>query len=268
MNNNEMQETKLFWNRVADDWYTQVGDDGDRNRILNSDPVLWEFAGDVSGLTILDAGCGTGYLSQKLSGRGARVIGVDFSEKMIEIARAKSPALDFRVDSCTSLSTIPDSSIDLVISNYVMMDTPDLNESIHAFYRVLRANGIAIVIFSHPCFPADYATDTPDGKGVHYRWDFPYFTQQKLVAPPWGHFTSEFIWFHRPLSDYWKAFRNAGFEVLDFEEPRLTSERHHLARNERELDRSKSRPFSVAFKLNKGTHNKQMQPTAGAAADL
>lgn len=58
-----MDEVREFWNDVADDWRIQVGDDGDFNRRLNSDPVLWRFAGEVNGLTVLDAGCGTGYLS-------------------------------------------------------------------------------------------------------------------------------------------------------------------------------------------------------------
>jgi hypothetical protein len=35
-----------------------VGDDGDGNRILNSDPVLWTFTDDVNGRRVLDAGCG------------------------------------------------------------------------------------------------------------------------------------------------------------------------------------------------------------------
>ena len=83
----EDEETRDFWTRVADDWQIQVGHEGDRNRILNSYPVLWQFAGDVVGLTVLDAGCGTGYLSRKLHDQGARITGVDFSERMIEIAR-------------------------------------------------------------------------------------------------------------------------------------------------------------------------------------
>jgi NMT1/THI5 like protein len=66
MSDGEVEETRDLWNRVADDWRIQVGDDGDGNRTLNSDPVLWKFAGDVSGLTVLDAGCGTGYLAKKL----------------------------------------------------------------------------------------------------------------------------------------------------------------------------------------------------------
>ena len=56
----ELDDVREFWNRVADDWQTQVGSDGDANRRLNSDPVLWKFVGDVRGLRVLDAGCGTG----------------------------------------------------------------------------------------------------------------------------------------------------------------------------------------------------------------
>ncbi len=249
MNSAATEETRLFWNRVADDWNTQVGDDGDRNRILNSDPVMWAFAGDVTGLTVLDAGCGTGYLSRKLHERGACVIGVDLSEEMIAIARAKSPGLDFRVESCSDLATLHEGSIDMIIANYVLMDTPDLEGSLRSFCRVLKPNGAAIAVFSHPCFPAGRATATPDGSGVQYPWSFSYFEQRKCVDPPWGHFTSEFIWFHRPLSDYWKAFKATGFDVLDFEEPRLTADRYHLAENQRELHSGRSRPYSAAFKL-------------------
>ena len=36
-----------------------MGDDGDGNRILNSDPVLWTFTDEVNGFSVLDAGCGT-----------------------------------------------------------------------------------------------------------------------------------------------------------------------------------------------------------------
>ena len=247
----DRKETQEMWNSVAADWQIQVGDEGDSNRRLNSDPVLWAFAGDVAGLSVLDAGCGTGYLSRKLADKGALVTGIDFSEKMLEIARAKNPQIDFREDSCSELRTIDDELYDLVVSNYVLMDTPDLRETMEAFSRVLKTGGMAILIFSHPCFPQGQATISEDGE-VTYRWHIPYFQQSRITDPPWGHFTSNFIWFHRPLSDYWKAFAAAGFSVVGFEEPRLSGDRRDLALNERKLRNSRTRPYSVAFKLQKG----------------
>ena len=131
------------------------------------------------------------------------------------------------------------------------MDVADLESTVRAFHRVLRPGGIAVAIFAHPCFPQSGAAASADGQGLGYRWKFPYFSRTKCVDPPWGHFRADFIWFHRPLSDYWKAFLRAGFAVTGFEEPRLQEERYHLATNPRELHKASTRPYSVAFRLEK-----------------
>ena len=170
---------------------------------------------------------------------------------MIEIARTQNPDMDFRVDSCSELVTIDDEHFDLVIANYVLMDTPDLRATMEAFNRVLKTDGVAVLVFSHPCFPQDRASVSETGEEIGYCWSFSYFEPRKCTSPPWAHFTSEFIWFHRPLSDYWKAFMAAGFVVVDFEEPRITEDRYHLAKTARGLKNSKTRPYSVAFKLQK-----------------
>ena len=99
----ELNETRSVWDRLAADWKIQVGSEGDRNRFLNSDPVLWELAGEVRGKCVLDAGCGTGYLTAQLAERGAEATGVDFSERMIQIAQEQHPGIAFRVDSCSGM---------------------------------------------------------------------------------------------------------------------------------------------------------------------
>jgi SAM-dependent methyltransferase len=173
---------------------------------------------------------------------------------MIEIARLRDPSGAYRVDSCTSLATIEDSVFDRVVSNYVLMDLPDLEGAAEAFHRVLVPGGVAVVVFSHPCFPQGSArVEEAQGgeRTVTYRWSFPYFERRRQVDPPWGHFRADFIWFHRPLSDYWKAFIRAGFRVTDFEEPRAGGDRAFPAADEKHATNSRTRPYSVAFKLEK-----------------
>lgn len=244
----DFDETRELWDRTAKDWKVQVGDTGDRNRVLNSDPVLWEFLGDVAGKRVLDAGCGTGYLTRQLAAKGALVTGVDFSPQMIAIAQKDSKGIEYRVDSCSELATCKDAEFDVLVSNYVVMDVPDMDGVSRAFYRVLRPAGTAVMVFSHPCFPGGSAERTEDG--VTYEWKHSYFEQRKRVDPIWGHFKENFIWFHRPLSDYWKSFAAAGFVVTGFEEPRISGGRLQLAKAQ-EVSKLRMQPFSVAFRLSK-----------------
>ena len=238
------------WNQKARDWHVQVGSEGDRNRRLDSDPVLWRFAGEVRGLDVLDAGCGTGYLAIKLVRAGARVHAVDFSPAMIEVAReniaeATTP-MHLAVDSICELKTATTGAFDLVISNYVLMDCADLDGAVAQFHRVLRPGGRAIVIFSHPCFDRAEVPEHPQG-GPVYHWPLSYF-QDEREESSWGHFTSPFVFYHRPLRRYWESFRAHGFQVSDFDEPvgtppfppEMTPEQIH---------RTRTRPFSVAFHL-------------------
>lgn len=246
-----MAEVRAFWNEVAEGWRLQVGQDGDANRRHCSDPVLWELLGDVQGRRVLDAGCGTGYLTRKLAEAGARVVGVDLSDRMVALARESYPDLTFRADSVERLDTVGDAEFHTVVANYVLMDTPHLSEALRSFHRVLVDDGAAVVVFSHPCFPQGRRSESADGSEVSYTWDSPYFEEGRRVDPPWGHFEREFIWFHRPLSAYWRAFRDAGFVVDRFEEPRAPADVLATLESERLRRKLSTRPYSVAFRLTK-----------------
>jgi len=60
-------------------------------------PVLLDLAGDISGLAVLDAGCGAGYLSRILAARGAHVTGVDIAARLVAHARAQDPDGTIRI---------------------------------------------------------------------------------------------------------------------------------------------------------------------------
>ena len=52
--------------------------------------IIEKLPKDLRGTRILDAGSGTGVLSRMLDERGAEVVGVDISEKLIEVAKNRS----------------------------------------------------------------------------------------------------------------------------------------------------------------------------------
>src|SRR5689334_11728513 len=77
--------------------------------------------GDVSGLAVLDAGCGEGYLSRILAQRGAQVTGVDISPKLIEMARDKDPngGIMYQVADLSQPLPAYQAHFDLVASYFV-----------------------------------------------------------------------------------------------------------------------------------------------------
>src|SRR3954463_9385257 len=54
-------------------------------------PAVLGLAGDVSGLRVLDAGCGPGFYAAALGARGARGAAFDASEAMVALARERLP---------------------------------------------------------------------------------------------------------------------------------------------------------------------------------
>jgi len=83
------KEVASCWDDNAEVWAKHVRAGYDTYRELYNNPAFFEFVGDLSNLTVLDAGCGEGHNTRKLAEQGARVVGVDISTKMIELARAE-----------------------------------------------------------------------------------------------------------------------------------------------------------------------------------
>ena len=81
------QEVAQYWDKNAGLWANHVRQGWDAYREFFNNPAFFEFIGDLSGKTVLDAGCGEGYNTRLLARSGARMTGVDISERMIELAR-------------------------------------------------------------------------------------------------------------------------------------------------------------------------------------
>jgi malonyl-CoA O-methyltransferase len=111
-----------------------------------------EALGDVAGLTALDLGCGTGRHAVWLANAGATVTGIDFSEGMMEKARAKPGAekVRFIVHDLHEGLPFADEAFDLVVSGLVLEHLTDLGGFFAGAHRVLKRGGRAVVSGMHP----------------------------------------------------------------------------------------------------------------------
>ena len=86
----DSKEVAEIWNENAVKFTQQYTDLGDSDREIILNPVIFESLGNIAGKSILDAGCGEGYLSRLLANKCKQVIAVDYSEEMLSIAKSKT----------------------------------------------------------------------------------------------------------------------------------------------------------------------------------
>jgi demethylmenaquinone methyltransferase/2-methoxy-6-polyprenyl-1,4-benzoquinol methylase len=121
------------------------------------------------GWRALDLATGTGDLAFAVQARGARVVGLDVTKRMIELARAKAvargvergaaprprdtPALGFLVGDMAALP-FANASFDLVTTGYGLRNVPDLAAALDEIVRVLKPGGRALSLdFNRPANP-------------------------------------------------------------------------------------------------------------------
>jgi ubiquinone/menaquinone biosynthesis C-methylase UbiE len=242
LQNPSLNDIQQGWDNGAEKWdatYSKYGDSYRRN-IFN--PALFPLIGNVKGKRILDAGCGTGYLSRLLAEKGAKVAGIDLSQKFIEIAKdyEKKRPLGIRYEQANiaNLSRFPSAYFDLVVSVYVLCDARDCKKAIQEIARVLKTKGRFILLIEHPCFswhaggwervPKD-SQRTEDCK--YFKVDN-YFRRGTLQSQ-WGELPI-LLSFHRTLSDYFSYLIESGFQVRNLIEPRPL--RRSLRKHPREWD--------------------------------
>lgn len=93
----------------------------------------------------LDVATGTGDLAIALQARGADVVGVDFSEKMLEVARQKEPGIEFRAGNALALD-FPDNEFDAATVGFGARNFDDLDRGLSEMARVVKPGGRVVVL--------------------------------------------------------------------------------------------------------------------------
>ncbi len=145
-------QTDLTRVQTGYDLWSKIYDTESNPLVALDERVIWPRIGEVSGLAVLDLGCGTGRHSLRLNRNGAKVTAVDFSLGMLAQARKKPGAGAFPFvlhDLCTPLPFGKD-QFDLVVSGLVLEHIPKLEPLFAEVFRVLEPGGRAVFTAMHP----------------------------------------------------------------------------------------------------------------------
>jgi ubiquinone/menaquinone biosynthesis C-methylase UbiE len=221
------------WPSLAQWFDDSQGDEGDPWHRMLIYPGILKAIGPVRGREILEVACGNGGLARQLARAGNRVTGIDSSPGIIELAKLREAAqplgINYQVCDAARLSIFENNSFDLVVTNMALMDMPDAAGAIKEMSRVVRRSGRCVMLFSHPCF------DVPGASSwlIEYLFAHPpeislRLTRYREPFSSWNRWSGteemELLSYHRPLSWYFRAIRDAGMAVTMFDEPEPTKE--------------------------------------------
>jgi ubiquinone/menaquinone biosynthesis C-methylase UbiE len=178
-------------------------------------------SGEVSGKSLCDLGCGDGHLLNYFREAGAKALGLDISQALLAIAREQFPECVFQHEDAQSLSSVDNASFDLLVSNFALMDIPDLQAVYQAVWRVLKPKGRFIFTLTHPCFQAPHSETLQEEGQFRGR-----IIKQYREEGAWKSSMSTGIRGrvganHRQLSSYLNGLIQAGFSLVHFAEPLL-----------------------------------------------
>jgi ubiquinone/menaquinone biosynthesis C-methylase UbiE len=189
-----------------------------------------QLAGDPTGQAVLDVACGEGFYTRMLRRKGAaKVVGIDLSQGMIDLARQQEAqhelGIDYRVGDARALQL--SGQFDVAVAAYLLnyaRDRTELQAMCAGIADCLRPSGRFITVNCNPALDFSAAPS--------YR---PYGFETRPVGPwregtpiTWTFFVDggsfEIENYHLNVAVHEEAFRSAGFREIHWHEPRVSPE--------------------------------------------
>ena len=202
------------WDRLAVIRARQIASGVDHSARGVLEPAVVRLLGRTTSL--VDVGCGTGWLTAVLARHAREVVGVDISKESIRIAQrdVQKTNVNFVHAPIAIFAKSHSLFFKSAVANMTLGTVGKLSAVLAAISRCLQNGGVFVFTVPHPCFWPHYwgYAETP--------W-FDYNKEIAIRAP--FRIGSEGTSFetthvHRPLRQYMSALRSASFDLDSFEE--------------------------------------------------
>lgn len=209
----------LEWASIANKRYEQIKNGKDLSYIHILTPCILELTTESNFASVIDIGCGAGFLTNKLSKKSKKIIGVDMCSKNISLAvqNNKSSNTDFvnsTMEDFAKKNSEP--QFTLGISNMTLMTTLKLDKFLKAVHKVLIPKSHFVFTITHPFFWPLYWGYGCE-KWFEYKKELIIEGTFKISLENSGNFVTTHI--HRPLEKYISSLLKNGFSILNISEP-------------------------------------------------
>lgn len=194
------------WMKNAGPWTTAVREGQIESRRLITDQAIIEAITEYSPRTVLDVGCGEGWLCKRLFSLGIKAMGVDVVPELIARAQ-QSAGGSFKVLSYEALAAgaLPE-NFDLLACNFSLLGKESVEGVIGAAPQLLRAGGTLVIQTLHPvaaCGPAPYQDGWRHGSWTGFD----------------ATFTDPAPWYFRTIESWTRLFKAHGLHLDNVREP-------------------------------------------------
>jgi len=160
--------------------------------------------------------------------RGATVVGVDLSTKLLAIAQHEEQhnplGITYILDDAQTLATLNDAPFDGVLCNMSLMDISDIQAVLQQVRRIVRPTGWFIYAITHPCFQTPKSWWITDEQGSISRAVSSYFEEGFWRSNNVNGVRGRVGAYHRTLSTYINSLSEAGFMLTSVIEPQASDQ--------------------------------------------
>lgn len=196
------------WKANAGNWIATINNTEIESRKLVTNDAIVNTVCTYEPKTILDIGCGEGWLSRALRAKGIDAFGVDATEELV-LDAIKKDADFYKTSTFLQLANGDagiDKEFDAAVINFSLLDKDDTDALVKNLHQYLNNAGLIFIQTLHPFAFAvneDYLTGWKDGSwnGLKRNFEQPYH------------------WYFRTLESWVQLFEEAGLKIKEIKEP-------------------------------------------------